>query len=39
MLFAPIFTMGDVKQQIRPKRLFINDVDRYSSKHIAKVAK
>ncbi|XP_041815008.1 adenylate kinase 7-like [Chelmon rostratus] len=28
--------MGDVKQQIRPKRLFINDVDRYSSKHIAK---
>ncbi|XP_044025237.1 adenylate kinase 7-like [Siniperca chuatsi] len=28
--------MGDKKQQTRPKRIFINDVDRYSSKHIAK---
>nr|XP_046228435.1 adenylate kinase 7-like [Scatophagus argus] len=28
--------MGDKKQQIRPKRIFINDVDSYSSKHIAK---
>uniref|UniRef100_A0A8P4KN51 ATPase AAA-type core domain-containing protein n=1 Tax=Dicentrarchus labrax TaxID=13489 RepID=A0A8P4KN51_DICLA len=28
--------MGDKKQQSRPKRIFINDVDSYSSKHIAK---
>ncbi|XP_034383664.1 adenylate kinase 7-like [Cyclopterus lumpus] len=28
--------MGDEQQQTRPKRIFINDVDRYSSKHIAK---
>ncbi|XP_071324087.1 adenylate kinase 7-like isoform X2 [Trachinotus anak] len=28
--------MGDKKQQTRPKRIFISDVDRYSSKHIAK---
>ncbi|XP_031717540.1 adenylate kinase 7a [Anarrhichthys ocellatus] len=28
--------MGDKKQQTPPKRIFINDVDRYSSKHIAK---
>ncbi|XP_068564315.1 adenylate kinase 7-like [Cebidichthys violaceus] len=28
--------MGDKKQQTRPKRIFINDVDRYSSKHLAK---
>ncbi|KAM8832110.1 adenylate kinase 7-like isoform 3-T3 [Spinachia spinachia] len=27
--------MGDKKQHTRPKRLFINDVDRYSSMHIA----
>ncbi|XP_070782037.1 adenylate kinase 7-like [Enoplosus armatus] len=27
--------MGEKKQQTRPKRIFINDVDRYSSKHIA----
>lgn len=31
--------MADTKQQTRPKRIFINDLDRYSSKHIAKVAK
>ncbi|XP_056283655.1 adenylate kinase 7a [Pseudoliparis swirei] len=28
--------MGDEKQQTCPKRIFINDVDRYSSRHIAK---
>ncbi|KAM6906142.1 adenylate kinase 7-like [Lycodopsis pacificus] len=28
--------MADKQQQTRPKRIFINDVDRYSSKHIAK---
>ncbi|XP_042358935.1 LOW QUALITY PROTEIN: adenylate kinase 7-like [Plectropomus leopardus] len=28
--------MGDKKQPPPPKRVFINDVDRYSSKHIAK---
>ncbi|XP_056261606.1 adenylate kinase 7-like isoform X1 [Seriola aureovittata] len=28
--------MGDIKQQTRPKRIFISDVDKYSSKHIAK---
>ncbi|KAL7388110.1 hypothetical protein ABVT39_007334 [Epinephelus coioides] len=28
--------MEDKKQSTRPKRIFINDVDRYSSKHIAK---
>ncbi|XP_059212405.1 adenylate kinase 7-like [Centropristis striata] len=28
--------MSDKKQQSRPKRVFINDVDKYSSKHIAK---
>ncbi|XP_070705681.1 adenylate kinase 7-like [Pempheris klunzingeri] len=28
--------MGDKKQQARPKRVFINDVERYSSKNIAK---
>ncbi|XP_070843607.1 adenylate kinase 7-like [Chaetodon trifascialis] len=28
--------MGDKKQHTRPRRLFINDVDRYSSQHIAK---
>ncbi|XP_074540804.1 adenylate kinase 7-like [Halichoeres trimaculatus] len=28
--------MEDNKQQTRPKRIFINDVHRYSSKHIAK---
>ncbi|XP_053192700.1 adenylate kinase 7-like [Scomber japonicus] len=28
--------MGDKTKQSRPKRIFINDVDRYSSKHIAK---
>ncbi|KAM7395120.1 hypothetical protein PAMA_006730 [Pampus argenteus] len=28
--------MGDKKQQTRRKRIFVNDVDRYSSKHIAK---
>ncbi|XP_047429129.1 adenylate kinase 7-like [Mugil cephalus] len=28
--------MGDKKSQTRPKRVFVNDVDRYSSKHIAK---
>ncbi|XP_068609903.1 adenylate kinase 7-like [Brachionichthys hirsutus] len=28
--------MADTKQQSRPKRIFINDVDRYSSRHIAK---
>lgn len=28
--------MGDKNQQTRPKRIFVNDVDRYSSKHIAK---
>nr|XP_020459736.1 adenylate kinase 7-like isoform X2 [Monopterus albus] len=27
--------MGDKKQKIRQKRIFVNDVDRYSSKHIA----
>ncbi|XP_054474761.1 adenylate kinase 7-like [Anoplopoma fimbria] len=27
--------MGDKKHQTRPKRIFINDVDTYSSKHIA----
>uniref|UniRef100_A0A8C3B032 Adenylate kinase 7a n=1 Tax=Cyclopterus lumpus TaxID=8103 RepID=A0A8C3B032_CYCLU len=32
-----LFKMGDEQQQTRPKRIFINDVDRYSSKHIAKV--
>lgn len=31
--------MADTKQQTRPKRIFINDLDRYSSKHVAKVAK
>uniref|UniRef100_UPI0037E8AD03 adenylate kinase 7-like n=1 Tax=Semicossyphus pulcher TaxID=241346 RepID=UPI0037E8AD03 len=28
--------MDDNKQQTRPKRIFVNDVDRYSSKHLAK---
>ncbi|KAM9339221.1 adenylate kinase 7-like [Symphorus nematophorus] len=28
--------MGDKKQQTRPKRIFINDIDSYSSKYIAK---
>ncbi|XP_008283194.1 adenylate kinase 7-like [Stegastes partitus] len=28
--------MGDKEQQIQPKRVFANDVDGYSSKHIAK---
>ncbi|KAL6095707.1 ak7 [Pungitius sinensis] len=28
--------MGDKKQHTRPRRIFINDVDRYSSMHIAK---
>lgn len=29
--------MGDKKQETRPKRVFVSDVDRYSSKHIAEV--
>lgn len=29
--------MGDKKRHTLPKRIFINDVDRYSSMHIAKV--
>uniref|UniRef100_A0A3P8SCB6 Adenylate kinase 7a n=1 Tax=Amphiprion percula TaxID=161767 RepID=A0A3P8SCB6_AMPPE len=34
---APVFKMGDNKQQqTRTKRIFVNDVDGYSSKHIAK---
>ncbi|KAI3364141.1 hypothetical protein L3Q82_010957 [Scortum barcoo] len=28
--------MGEKRQQTRPKRIFINEVDRYSSQHIAK---
>ncbi|KAA8583010.1 hypothetical protein FQN60_015556 [Etheostoma spectabile] len=28
--------MGDKNKRTRPKRIFVNDVDRYSSKHIAK---
>lgn len=31
--------MDDPAQQNRPKRLFINDVDKYSSGNIAKVVK
>uniref|UniRef100_A0A7N6AN07 Uncharacterized protein n=1 Tax=Anabas testudineus TaxID=64144 RepID=A0A7N6AN07_ANATE len=27
--------MEDKRQQLRPKRIFVSDVDRYSSKHIA----
>uniref|UniRef100_A0A8C9X2P5 Adenylate kinase 7a n=1 Tax=Sander lucioperca TaxID=283035 RepID=A0A8C9X2P5_SANLU len=29
--------MGDTNKRTRPKRIFVNDVDRYSSEHIAKV--
>ncbi|XP_041830986.1 adenylate kinase 7-like isoform X3 [Melanotaenia boesemani] len=29
--------MAEKKQQSRPKRIFVNDVDSYSSKHIAKL--
>ncbi|XP_034756516.1 adenylate kinase 7a [Etheostoma cragini] len=28
--------MGDTNKRTRPKRIFVNDVDRYSSKYIAK---
>ncbi|XP_031178441.1 adenylate kinase 7-like [Sander lucioperca] len=28
--------MGDTNKRTRPKRIFVNDVDRYSSEHIAK---
>lgn len=31
--------MGDKKQRKRPKRIFINDVHKYSSKYIAQVLK